>query len=116
MGDNLDFEVSEDPAPTNDLGGGEEDAAQTAADPTATEEFDTSLEALQALFDAEENADDFTESAAIPPVVWAKDKDQPDFSHSHTAAAAGLELQDTFTFDAVKILQRHRTHPLLAER
>lgn len=94
-------DLAEDPAPTDDLGVGEDTELLLADDPTATEEFDTSLEALQELLDAEEaaDADPSVESVSIPPVKWAEDKDHPDFAHSIMPIVSGLPLQSRFTFN-----------------
>lgn len=85
-------------------------ASEPEHDPTADPEFDDSPEALQALLDAEADAEDELgiESVQIPPVRWAEDRDQPDFAHSKTSAADGLQVPSVFEFgrDVFELLIR----------
>ena len=93
--------LEEDSAPPDDLGGdGVEDQAANTTDPTALPEHDDSPEALQELLDAEAAVDVTIEAADIPEVLWADDKAQPDFAHTHTPAADTLAPKSTFGFDA----------------
>lgn len=100
-------DLTEDVAPSEESLS-EESAPETlmADDPTAGPEHDTSPEALEALLQAEEEADVSTE-ASLPSVKWAPDNVHPDFAHAQTAAANSLDLEETFTFD-------HRVFELLA--
>ncbi len=95
------FDISEDPAPNETLGGELESVDRPEIqDPTETPEFDTGPDAYQALldFEAEAGADPSLEAATLPNVSWASDQTQPDFAHSLTAAAAELSVPSRFAF------------------
>lgn len=95
------FALPEDKAPREILEAEDLDVESVESeDPTALPEYDTSLEALQELLDAEDSADIAAEAVTLPAVSWAADNLQPDYSHSLTAAVGGLALKSQFDFDA----------------
>lgn len=102
------LKLIEDPAPTDALGpiGTPMEEGQTI-DPTTAPEHDDSPEALNALLEAEAQADISTE-ATLPTVTWARDLDQPDYGHSHTPQVADLGVTSEFelTADVLDLLIR----------
>lgn len=91
------LDLSEDTGPSNALAGDASDA-DMSVDPTSLAEHDDSPEALQELLEAEAEAD-LSIEVDLPKVSWGADQSQPDFAHSHTSAAASVDLSRQFDFD-----------------
>lgn len=91
-------EFEEDPFPTTSLGDAAPNVERAEHDPGDLPEFDDSPEALQELLDDEQAAMGL-ESMPLPPVLWANDRDQPDYAHSLTVATSALNVENTFEFD-----------------
>lgn len=97
IGETETLDLSEDTGPSDALEG-DAAAADVSDDPTGLPEHDDSPEALQDLLEAEAAAD-LSVEADLPEVTWGADATQPDFAHSHSSAAEGVNPARQFEFD-----------------